>query len=207
VGDFVNAEAAVIGCDPSALAMGTLGTFSGALHHGFTLKMLRNGDWCVPPRLWLLLVALVSGKKSPILKAATRPLVHYEAHQRDLYRLAMRDYEQAMEQTKDGEECPVEEPEPPLRYLVWDTTVEKLGEILTRGDGKKGLLVLADEISGWLGAMERYAHGGGGRSDRAFWLMAYDGGPYSIERIRRGETFHPQPIGVDHGRYSADATG
>ena len=34
--------------------------------------------------------------------------------------------------------------------------------------------------------MERY---NSGRSDRAFWLTAYDGGPHSIDRIKRGEIF------------------
>src|SRR5262249_46475516 len=46
---FVSAEAAAIGCDPSALAMCTLGTFSGALHHDIALKMLRNGNWYASP--------------------------------------------------------------------------------------------------------------------------------------------------------------
>ena len=152
VQEFVGAEAAVIGCDPSALAMCTLGTFSGALHHDLALKMLRNGNWFVSPRLWLLLVAPVSGKKTPMLKAATRPLVHYEARVHDLHRDAMRKYKQAKAQGDSASQ--MQEPEPPPCYLAWDTTVESLGELLARGDGKKGVLVLADEVSGWLGSME-----------------------------------------------------
>jgi hypothetical protein len=35
--------------------------------------------------------------------------------------------------------------------------------------------------------MERYSGKGGGASDRAFWLQAYDGGRYTIDRIGRGE--------------------
>lgn len=75
-------------------------------------------------------------------------------------------------------------PDPPPRYVVWDTTVEKLGELLARSD--KGLLIKSDEISGWIGSMERY---NAGRSDRGFWLCAYDGGAHSIDRIKRGEIF------------------
>ena len=37
-------------------------------------------------------------------------------------------------------------------------------------------MVKRDEISGWIGSMEKYGGKGGGLSDRAFWLKAYDGG-------------------------------
>jgi hypothetical protein len=36
--------------------------------------------------------------------------------------------------------------------------------------------------------MERYSNSAG-RSDRAFWLQAYDGGPHAVDRIKRGEVF------------------
>ncbi len=180
---FVSAEVAVIGF-PSAMAMSVLGTFSGALHHGMKLKMFRNGNWYASPRLWILLVAPPSWKKTPTFNAAMQPLVHYEAHKRAEYQTKLYEYEKAKERGEDAEE-----PEPPPRYLTWDTTVEKLGELLTYDDGRKGILVLADELSGWLGSMERYSNSKGGRSDRAFWLKAYDGGPYCFDRIGRGEIY------------------
>jgi hypothetical protein len=176
---FVRSQSMIIGCDISGMAMSTIGVFSGALHHGFGLRMMRNGDWYASPRLWVLLVAGPSERKTPTLKAAARPLVHYEAHLRVKHEADLRDFEIAK---SENEASKLREPKPPPRYLVWDTTVEKLGELLTRSD--KGILVLSDEISGWLGSMERY---NAGRSDRAFWLQAYDGGPHSIDRIKRGE--------------------
>jgi hypothetical protein len=183
--DFVAAQSSIIGCDGSGLAMTVLGTFSGALHHGFALKMLRHGNWQERPRLWVLLVADASQRKTPILKTATRPLVHYETHLRVKYEHDLRDYEQAAAQSEDGETS-LRKPNPPPRFVVWDTTVEKLGELMARDE--KGLLVKSDEISGWLGSMERY-HNSASRSDRAFWLSAYDGGPHSVDRIKRGELF------------------
>jgi len=36
--------------------------------------------------------------------------------------------------------------------------------------------------------MERYSNSAG-RSDRAFWLQAYDGGPHAVDCIKRGELF------------------
>src|SRR5262249_10861964 len=64
--DYVGAQSTVIGCDPSAFAMAVLATFSGALHHGFALKMMRNGAWYERPRLWVLLVGNPSTRKTPI---------------------------------------------------------------------------------------------------------------------------------------------
>ncbi|MBA3517609.1 MAG: DUF3987 domain-containing protein [Rhizobiales bacterium] len=58
-----------------------------------------------------------------------------------------------------------------------------LGEILSRHD--RGTLVKRDEFSGWIGSMERYGAKGG--SDRAFWLQAFDGGSFMVDRISRGE--------------------
>lgn len=186
VQDFAGAEAVVIGGDPSAMAMCTLGAFSGALHHGIKLKMLRNGRWRASPRLWILLVAPVSHKKTPTFNAVLQPLVDYEAHLRAEYQIALHEYENAKENgDKKGDQ-----PRRPPRYLSWDMTIEKLGEILTRGDGSKSILIPADELSGWIGFMERYSNSKG-RSERAFWLKAYDGGPYGTDRIDRGDIYIP----------------
>ena len=75
---FVRSQSTIIGCDISGMAMSTLGVFSGALHHGFGLRMMRNGNWYARPCMWVLLVAGPSERKTPTLKAAARPLVRYE---------------------------------------------------------------------------------------------------------------------------------
>jgi uncharacterized protein DUF3987 len=186
--EYITTQSTVIGCCPSAVAMSVLATFSGALNHGFALKMLQHGTWYESPRLWVLLVADASQRKTPCLKAASRPLVHYETHLRAKYEQELRDYERNKKQAgqSGSSASQPDEPESPQRYLVWDTTTEKLGEILARCKGK-GLLVLTDEVTGWLGSMERYNNAS--RADRAFWLQAYDGGPRTVDRIKRGEIF------------------
>jgi hypothetical protein len=179
--DFVAVESAVIGADPSALAMAILTAFSGALDHRFALKMLRNGQWWERPRLWTLLVGDPSRKKTPSINAVTRPLERYEHHLRQDYQSKLANHLAAGGNPEDG-------PAPPPRFVVWDTTTEKLGEILSHTD--RGLLVKRDELSGWIGSMERYGTSSRGVSaDRAFWLQAYDGGPYTVDRIKRGETY------------------
>jgi hypothetical protein len=182
--DFVAAQSEAIGCDISGMAMAVLATFSGAIDHRCELKMMRNTTWWVHPRLWVLLVANASQRKSPLMAKATLALVRQD------YRL-QQDYQRRLQEAKkakqEGDEVTkLSPPEPPKRYVIHDTTVEKLGEILARHP--KGTLVKADEVSGWLGSMERYSNNAG-RSDRAFWLQAYDGGPYTVDRIKRGEIF------------------
>jgi Protein of unknown function (DUF3987) len=183
VRDYVTSQATVIGCDPCALAMAALTAISGALDHRFAVKMMRNGNWWEHPRLWTLLVGDPSRKKTPIINDVTRPL---ERHQNDLrrdYEARLRDYEAA----KESGDKSIKKPDPPVRYVVWDTTTEKLGEILSRSE--HGLLVKRDEFAGWIGGMEKYSSGRAAGADRGFWLQAFDGGPHAVDRVGRGETY------------------
>jgi hypothetical protein len=64
-------------------------------------------------------------------------------------------------------------------------TVEKLGIILAGQD--RGILIKRDELAGWIGQMEKYAAGRGSSADRAFWLQAFDGGPFTVDRVSRAD--------------------
>ena len=102
-----------------------------------------------------------------------------------------------------------EKPVPPPRYITSGNTVEKLSDILSRSP--RGILIKRDELSGWLGSMEKYGGTGGANSDRAFWLQSFNGGCYTVDRIKRGETFienlsvsiigsiQPEKLGEIHG--------
>jgi len=70
------------------------------------------------------------------------------------------------------------------RYVVNDTTIEKLGELLKHHP--RGLLLERDELAGWLRSLEREDRKG----DREFFLEAWNGlNPYTWDRIGRG-TIH-----------------
>jgi hypothetical protein len=70
------------------------------------------------------------------------------------------------------------------RYLTHDPTVEKLGELLR--DNPRGMLVLRDELAGWLRALDK----SGREGDREFYLEAWNGtGSFTSDRIGRG-TIH-----------------
>jgi hypothetical protein len=67
------------------------------------------------------------------------------------------------------------------RYLTQDSTVEKLGELLQ--ENPRGLLVLRDELAGWLRTLERPGREG----EREFYLEAWNGtGGFTFDRIARG---------------------
>lgn len=72
------------------------------------------------------------------------------------------------------------EPEPVIpRLAMSDTTIEKLAAILAQQP--RGVLMVRDELAGWEQNMSRYTSGG----DRPFWIEAYGGRSYSVERIGR----------------------
>jgi hypothetical protein len=70
--------------------------------------------------------------------------------------------------------------------VVNDCTIERLGAILARQP--RGTLQMRDELAGWLEGMARYSGGG---SDRPFWLEAYGGRGFTVERMGR------EPLTID----------
>jgi hypothetical protein len=65
--------------------------------------------------------------------------------------------------------------------VVADATVEKLGELLNANP--RGLLMVRDELTGWLASLDREGH----ECDRSFWLECWNGtGPFVVDRIGRG---------------------
>jgi Protein of unknown function (DUF3987) len=179
--NYVTTRSKVIGCDTSGLAMATLAAVSGALDHGFALKILRNGDWLASPRLWIVLVGDPSVKKTPIINAATRELDRLQAAAHAKYEADKRLY-----LANGGKAEKFDQEHPPFtRFIAYDATIEKVGIILAGQD--RGILMKRDELAGWIGAMEKYSAGRGSAADRAFWLNAYDGGPYSVDRVTRSD--------------------
>jgi hypothetical protein len=85
-----------------------------------------------------------------------------------------------------GDLDPGPEPQMP-RLRLADVTVEKVAEILTFA-APKGLLIHRDELAGFLLGMNNY-HAAG----RPFWLEAYNGGPFPLERVKLSE-----PLRIPH---------
>ena len=72
-------------------------------------------------------------------------------------------------------------PEKP-RLRQHDVTIEQAGAVLATA-APKGMMVVRDEIAGWLMGMQAY-----NPASRAFWLEAYGGRSYRVERRSHGKT-------------------
>lgn len=169
-----------MGACPSGLAMSALTVMASAIPDRVRLQVKEHDEyWAEPARLWTVLVGGPSTKKSPILSAAIRPLASMD-------NALVKDWQ---ERLKAWNALSKEErlliPEPlQRRYRIQDTTVEAAQEVLK--GSTQGILCTQDELSGWFGAMEKYASAKGSSADRSFWLQAHNGGPYSLNRIGRG---------------------
>jgi hypothetical protein len=65
--------------------------------------------------------------------------------------------------------------------MMSDTTIERVASLLATAT-PKGVLLTRDELAGWLLGMNTYNEGG-----RAFWLEAYGGRRYRVDRQKLSE--------------------
>ncbi len=109
-------------------------------------------------------------------RSATAPLKKLERQEIARCREAKAEWDQ-MDKEKRG-------PEPTARrHILNDSTIEATASVLA--DNDHGLLLDRDEFAGWFGAMDKYSAGRGAAADRAFWLQAWNGGPYTVDRVSR----------------------
>ncbi|SMC14319.1 hypothetical protein ROA7745_04185 [Roseovarius aestuarii] len=166
--------------------------------------------WSEPPVLWGMLVGDPSSGKSPALDAVLDPVKELEQELTETYKAQLSEWQAKDEIAKlqlaqwksdaktalgDGDEPPAKPDEADAgpkpvrqRIRVSDVTTEKIAVLLQ--STWRGLLLSRDELSGWIGSMDRYSGGGG---DRPFWLETYGGRSYTVDRKGSDE-----PILVDH---------
>lgn len=181
---------------------------------GATISNVRwpqaGAGWSEPPVLWCAEVGPPSSSKSPSMDAAfnlvrfaeDRMAVDFDQVQQEHATLrqvceARVEAWKAEVRTavKNGDPPPSLPPdamEPPApirpRIRVADATVEALGALAA--GLPRGLLLVRDELAGWLGAFDKY---GGGGADRAFAIEMYGGRPYVVDRMK-----NPEPLRIRH---------
>jgi hypothetical protein len=184
IAEYAFEEADIMGADPAGLAMAALAVCAAALTDDIEVQVKKhNTHWRERAALWTMLVGDPSTRKSPVLRSAQWPLKAADD----------ASYKQWCEAVKRWEQQPKDErgDKPALtRYLVYDTTVEALQTSLA--DNPRGVLCVQDELSGWFGAMDRYAGATkAAQRDRAVWLQAFNGGSMRVDRVGRGVTNVP----------------
>jgi hypothetical protein len=178
---FVREAAASVGCPFDYIGLSTLAAASSAI--GDTRRIVIKRDWTEGPGIFGMIVGGPASKKTPAMNLALRPLrerqmalkSEYE-RQKEEYKSAYATYMDALKGDPDARE-----PEKPAlgRIYADDTTVERLADILN--ENRRGLLIIKDELSGWLGAMNQYKQGGKG-ADRQFWLSVHTNQPVAVDR-------------------------
>ncbi len=160
-----------------------------------------DDSWAVTPNLWGAIVAPPGFMKSPVLHSVTRPLTKIQEFWHADYERQASDYkcikeeeelklqawrEQNKQAYKAGKQGPLRpdwtaSAPRERRLLLTDSTFEKLHEILS--ENAAGVLVLRDELTGWLAGLDRQGHEG----ERAFYLQAWNGDAgFTVDRIGRG---------------------
>ena len=211
-GQWIVDRAEACSAPPDYVAAGFLATSSGLIGNARWVSPWPG--WTEPPVLWLACVGNPSSGKSPALDAVLATLRHIEGQQGDGFSEELRAYERDREAARirrhdwegevkkavkkgnpppdmpDGAVEP-ERPERP-RLLVSDTSIEQLARLLSQNS--KGLIFYRDELSGWLGNIDKY-----GAGDRGFWIEAYGGRGYRVDRVK----YAHDPILIDYATMAA----
>jgi hypothetical protein len=177
---FAIEESELMGADCGGLALGALAVCAAALPDHTLLQVKKHDpNWLEAARLWVGLIGNPSTKKTPIILRAAKPLKRIDADMWREYLAAKEVYDSLSNEERKRAERPKQK-----RLRIEDTTIEAAQEVLKHSPG--GVLCLQDELSGWFGAMDKYAGQRGAAKDRGFWLQAFHGGPYAYNRVARG---------------------
>jgi len=197
-------------CPPDFPAVALMVALSSIVGRRVGIAPKRADNWTVIPNLWGALIGRPGIMKSPPLKEATKPLEILQARAAEHFKQLGTEHKAATmvadeservakeairKMLKEGKSAAASERAEAAvdaghvaptcrRYIVNDTTVEKLGEILN--ENPHGVLLLRDELNGFFRTLERQGH----ESDRAFYLESWNGdGSFTYDRIGRG-TLH-----------------
>lgn len=191
-------------CPPDFAAIGAIVALSSLIGARAVIAPKARDDWRVVPNLWGLVVGRPGVMKSPALSEVLKPVKGLEKAERERHEEVLeqwaidsklhemvckqREKKAASVAHKSPDEARAllmndDVPQEPhiRRYIVNDSTVEKLADVMTTNPW--GLLVYRDEIHGLLTSMDKQGQEGA----RAFYLQSYDGDQgYTVDRIERG---------------------
>jgi Protein of unknown function (DUF3987) len=196
--EMIAAEALSRSVPVDYVAAALLTTTASLIGNSYWIKA---GNWEQPAVLWIGNVGDSSSGKTPAIKPFTEALGQMEAGLAAEFETTRRIFEGQYEAAKVAQEVwqaqvkdavngglptpskpaaadTPEEPRAP-RLKLNDATQEAAAKILT--SNPKGLYQIRDELAGLLNGMDSYKKG----NDRQFYLEAYDGGDFVVDRVRQ----------------------
>jgi hypothetical protein len=200
-GNWIAVMAENTGAPKDYVASALLAGAAAAIGHS---RVAKHGQWIVPAILWIASVGMPGSSKSPAADPIREILGVLENDEQPAYQASLKAWESAKivaQEVKqiweseakqaikmktpppdmpDAAMMPVE-PCPP-RLTVKDITLDRLIELAA--GNPRGLTVWTDELAAWFGAFGKY--NGGGASEPAAWLEAYEARPYQRDRVKNG---------------------
>lgn len=197
---WVFEQAEAVGCPVDYVAAALLASASAWI--GNSRRIAATSDWIEPSHLWFALIGMPSTGKTPaqrpfidaskMLEAdecpAWQQLMAEHAKQTDVATVRRDQWKIKVRTAIKGGTQPPEQPEDSMpsdppgkpRVIINDSTIEEATNIMAHNP--KGLLMLRDELAGWIGSFDRY---GGEGSDRAFYLECWNGGSHTVDRVKK----------------------
>jgi hypothetical protein len=204
---WISNAAAAAACPPDYVALPLLASVSTLIGHARWAQA--TPGWIEPPHLWMATVGDSGDGKSPgadclmrdVLPAIERRMIgDFPERHREWQaaaaadKVAMKRWQSELRAAqKAGEPAPpiplptvsdVEPQRPCLRQQ--DVTIEEVAVVLAT-TAPKGVVIVRDELAGWLDGMDAYNPAG-----RAFWIEAYGGRSYRVARRKHSG----QPIDI-----------
>lgn len=156
------------------------------------------------PNLWGMVIGSPSIKKTPVFSEISKSVTRVQAEQinqfekdydtytedLNIYQIKKKEFEKEIKKAEDNNipKFNLEQPIKPKRILHFtqDATIEAIGQIID--ENPKGLLILRDELSGFLKNLDRT----GNEEYRSFFLEGWSSGAKSIERVSRKPLYIPK---------------
>lgn len=194
-------------CPPDFPAVGAMVVLSSVVGRKVGIRPRRLDDWLVVPNLWGAVIGRSGVMKTPALQEPMHILHQLEKEAKGVYDQACLDFEaarivdearkkdfknridsavkkksqDALALARQALKGPLMGPPARKRHVVNDSSVEKLGEILS--ENSNGVLLFRDELTGFLKALDKP----GSEGSRAFYLEAWNGNSrFTYDRIGRG---------------------
>ena len=173
------------GFDVGAFAFTTLFGTMGLIDKRARIKA--SDSWFQPPTIWAALADSSGGGKSMVINTGAKLL---NSINKKIVADSMREFDtfnKTKATLKGIEGAELQKPDW-HQIVVEDTTTEALADVLKTNP--RGVTLIADEMTGFIGNLDAYS-GGGGDRDRGIYLSAYDGGNKTINRKGAGYTYVP----------------
>lgn len=205
-------EAARIGCPLDFVVISLMVCAASFIARDYIIQpKVADDGWQVCPNIWGILIGAPSAKKSPSMNLATGTVWSVQKQLNETFDNELKEHEVSEELNAIQESANKSQVKKLLkqgnrseaeailradkdesgdvvhqRVILGDCTTEKAGEILS--ENPKGLLLVRDELSGWLKTLEKSDRA----NDRSFYLESFNGlNSYVYDRIGRGTVIIP----------------